>query len=69
MCVWLCIFQRDVQLLRATEHAHKPQQWSLVGGQTEMEKGGVGERERTAGHRQTHTQGGKGIHKRDLCQI
>lgn len=66
MCVWLCLFRRVAQLLRATGHAHKPLQCFPVGGQTEKEKGTVGESERTTGCRQTHTQEQKGIHKRDI---
>lgn len=31
--MWLCLFQRDAQLFRTTEHEHKPHLWFPVGGQ------------------------------------
>ena len=61
MCVWLCLFQRDARVLRAAEHAHKPQKWRPMGGQTE-------ECERTTGHRRIYTPGHEGMCKRDICQ-
>lgn len=33
MCMWLCLFQRDAQLFRATEHAHQARLWFPTGGQ------------------------------------
>lgn len=65
--MWFCLFQRDVQLFRATENEHKPHQWFSVGGQKwgKVEQGKAKGQQATESETYMRTQAN--MQKRNSC--